>query len=482
MMTIHPVLLCGGSGTRLWPLSRKSYPKQFARLTGEESLFQGSARRLSGLGFAPPMVVTGSDFRFIVTEQLAQVEIAPAAVLIEPAARNTAPAILAAALALAARDGQALMLVAPSDHVIPDVVRFCAAVQAAAPAAVAGRIVTFGIRPDRAETGYGWLELATAPGAEFDPLPQDLVRFVEKPDAVTAESLLVSGRHLWNAGIFLFSVSTLIAAFEAHAPGLLADTRAAVDQAQTDLGFIRLAPGPWAGLPDISIDYAVMEKAANLSVVPYGGVWSDLGGWDAVWREMGPDANGVVTHGPATAIDCTDSLLRSESPGQQLVGIGVQDLIAVAMPDAVLVAHKSRAQDVKLAVAALKKAGAAQAETFPRDHRPWGWFETLVLSDRFQVKRIVVHPGAALSLQSHHHRSEHWIVVSGTARVTVDAEVRLLTENQSVYIPLGTVHRMENPGKVPMVLIEVQTGAYLGEDDIIRYEDIYARGQGAKGL
>lgn len=481
MTTIHPVLLCGGSGTRLWPLSRKSYPKQFARITGEESLFQGSARRLSGPGFAAPMVVTGSDFRFIVTEQLAQAEIAPAAVLIEPAARNTAPAILAAALALAARDPQALMLVAPSDHVIPDAARFRAAVQAAAPAAGAGRIVTFGIRPDRAETGYGWLELATAPGAEFDPVPQDLVRFVEKPDAATAATLLASGRHLWNAGIFLFSVPTLIAAFQAHAPGLLADTRAAVDSAQTDLGFTRLAPGPWAALPDISIDYAVMEKATNLSVVPYGGVWSDLGGWDAVWREAGPDENGVVTHGPATAIGCTDSLLRSESPGQQLVGIGLHDLIAVAMPDAVLVAHKSRAQDVKLAVQSLKSQGAAQAETFPRDHRPWGWFETLALADRFQVKRIVVHPGAALSLQSHHHRSEHWIVVSGTARVTVDDTVRLVTENQSVYIPLGAVHRMENPGKIPMVLIEVQTGAYLGEDDIIRYEDIYARGQGAKG-
>ncbi len=475
MTIIHPVLLCGGSGTRLWPLSRKSYPKQFARLTGEESLFQASARRLSGPGFAAPMVVTGSDFRFIVTEQLAQAEIAAAAVLIEPSARNTAPAILAAALALAARDPGALMLVAPSDHVIPDAARFRDAVQAAAPLALSGRIVTFGIRPDRAETGYGWLELATAPDAGFAPIPQPLVRFVEKPDAVTAEALLASGRHLWNAGIFLFSVPTILAAFEAHAPGMLADARAAVAGAQADLGFTRLAPGPWAALPDISIDYAVMEKSDTLSVVPYGGVWSDLGGWDAVWRETGPDAAGVVTHGAATAIECRDSLLRSETPGLQLVGIGVSDLIVVAMPDAVLVAHKDRAQDVKLAVASLKSQGAAQAETFPRDHRPWGWFESLVKGNRFQVKRIVVQPGAALSLQSHHHRAEHWIVVEGTARVTIDDQVRLVTENQSVYIPLGAVHRMENPGKVPMVLIEVQTGSYLGEDDIIRYEDVYAR-------
>jgi len=475
MTTIHPVLLCGGSGTRLWPLSRKSYPKQFSTLTGAQSLFQASARRLAGPGFAPPVVVTGSDFRFIVTEQLAQVETAPAAILIEPAARNTAPAILAAALWLQARDADALVLVAPSDHVIPDADRFRAAVQAAAPQALAGRIVTFGIRPDRAETGYGWLEMETPPAADFAPVPQPLLRFVEKPDAATAAGLLASGRHLWNAGIFLFSARALVDAVRTHAPELLEGTAAAVAGAQADLGFTRLAPGPWGALPDISIDYAVMEKAGNLAVVPYGGVWSDLGGWDAVWRETGPDAAGVVTHGAATAIDCHNSLLRSEAPGLQLVGIGVSDLIAVAMPDAVLIAHKDRAQDVKLAVASLKAQGAAQAETFPRDHRPWGWFESLVVGNRFQVKRIVVQPGAALSLQSHHHRAEHWIVVEGTARVTIDDTARLVTENQSVYIPLGAVHRMENPGKVPMVLIEVQTGSYLGEDDIIRYEDVYAR-------
>ncbi len=481
MTLIHPVLLCGGSGTRLWPLSRKSYPKQFSRLTGVESLFQASARRLHGPGFAAPTVVTGADFRFIVTEQLAGAEIAPAAVLIEPEGRNTAPAILAAALALAARDPEALMLVAPSDHVIPDMTRFRATAQAAAAEAEAGRIVTFGIRPDRAETGYGWLELAAPPEESFAPVAQPLVRFVEKPDRPMAERLLASGRHLWNAGIFLSSVPTILAAFRAHAPDLLAGVEAALAGAQADLGFTRLAAGPWATLDDISIDYAVMEKADNLSVVPYGGVWSDLGGWDAVWRETCPDAAGVVADGAATAIDCTDTLLRSEAENLQLVGIGLHNIVAVAMPDAVLVVDRSRAQDVKLAVSALKARGAAQADTFPRDHRPWGWFESLVKGDRFQVKRIVVHPGAALSLQSHHHRAEHWIVVEGTARVTVDNETRLVTENQSVYIPLGSVHRMENPGKLPMVLIEVQTGSYLGEDDIIRYEDAYSRGQGARG-
>lgn len=479
--TIHPVILCGGSGTRLWPLSRKSYPKQFSPLMGDHSLFQGSARLLSGAGFAAPVVVTGSDFRFIVTEQLAEAGVAPEAILIEPMARNTAPAVLAATLAVSARSPDALVLVAPSDHVIPDAARFRAAVQAAASAARNGQIVTFGIRPDRPETGYGWLELSRDPGPDFAADPQPLARFVEKPDLATAQAMLEGKRHLWNAGIFLFSARAMLDAFARHQPQMLAQVRGAVQAAQPDLGFTRLDPASWAGLEDISIDYAVMEKADNLSVLPYGGAWSDLGGWEAVWREAGPDAAGVVTHGPATAIDCRDSLLRSESGSLELVGIGLDGIVAVAMPDAVLVAPKARAQEVKAAVTALKARRATQAETFPRDHRPWGWFESLVLGPRFQVKRIVVHPGAALSLQSHHHRAEHWIVVEGTARVTIDGTVTLVTENQSVFIPLGATHRLENPGKMPLTLIEVQTGSYLGEDDIIRYDDVYARGPGAKG-
>lgn len=475
---IHPVLLCGGSGTRLWPLSRKSFPKQFARLIGDESLFQASARRLAGDGFAAPVVITGSDYRFIVTEQLLAAGIDPGTVLIEPQGRNTAPAVLAAALHLAATDPKALMLVAPSDHVVPDAAAFRAAVRAGEPAARAGRIVTFGIRPTRAETGYGWLELA---GPAADGVAVDLTRFVEKPKKDVAEAMLASGNFLWNAGIFLFSAETILAAFCSHAPGLLPPVTQAVTAARADLGFLRLDPDAWAGAEAISIDYAVMERASNLVAVPFGAGWSDLGGWDAVATEMGADAKGNALGGAATAIDCTNSLLRSEDEGVELVGIGLTGIIAIATHDAVLVADRSRAQDVKRAVEVLQAKGAKQAEAFPRDHRPWGWFETLALSDRFQVKRIVVKPGAALSLQSHMHRSEHWIVVNGTAKVTIDASVQLVTENQSVYIPLGAKHRMENPGKVPMVLIEVQTGTYLGEDDITRYEDVYSRGQGAKG-
>ncbi|REC56352.1 mannose-1-phosphate guanylyltransferase/mannose-6-phosphate isomerase [Rhodosalinus sediminis] len=475
MTPIHPVLLAGGSGTRLWPLSRKSYPKQFAQLTGPESLFQASARRLSGPGFAAPLVITAEPFRFIATEQLAGVEQAAQTVLIEPEGRNTAPAVLAAALWLAEREPEALVLAAPSDHVMPEPEAFRAAVAAAAPRAAEGALVTFGIAPTRAETGYGYLELAPEAEAGAET-PQPLARFVEKPDAARAAEMAASGRHLWNAGIFLARADALRDAYARHAPEVLEGVAAALAGAEADLGFTRLSPEPWATLPDISIDYAVMEKAEDLAVMSYAGRWSDLGGWDAVWQEAGPDADGTVAGDGATAIDCRDTLLRAESGGQRIVGLGLEDIVAVAMPDAVLVAKKSEAQRVKEAVAALKAEGAAQAVQLPVDHRPWGSFESLVTGPRFQVKRIVVKPGAALSLQSHHHRAEHWIVVEGTAKVTIDDATQLVSENQSVYVPLGAVHRLENPGKLDVVLIEVQTGAYLGEDDITRYEDVYRRG------
>ena len=483
MTHITPVLLCGGSGTRLWPLSRKSFPKQFTALQNEETLFQASARRVSGqagdVSFAAPLIVTGSDFRFIVTEQLTEAGIDPGPVLIEPNGRNTAPAVLAAALHVHAEDPDAVLLVAPSDHVIPDTAAFHAAVSSGLKAVRRGQMVTFGITPDRPETGYGYLELSSAP--QPDGAAVALSRFVEKPGADAARAMLDAGTFLWNAGIFLFSARDILDAYRTHAPALVSPVQEAVARAKADLGFLRLDPEAWDQVEDISVDYAVMEKAENLSVVPFSAAWSDLGSWEAVHRESPQDAAGVACSPHAHAIDCTNSLLRSESPDIELVGIGLDNIVAIATTDAVLVAHASRSQDVKTAVSLLKTQGLRQATSFPRDHRPWGHFETLALADRFQVKRIVVKPGAALSLQSHVHRSEHWIVVSGTARVTVGEDVRLVTENQSVYIPLGTVHRMENPGKVPMVLIEVQTGVYLGEDDIIRYEDVYARSQGAKG-
>lgn len=473
-MQITPVLMCGGSGTRLWPLSRESYPKQFTSLKGGKTLFQESVGRLSGEGFAAPIVVTNSDFRFIVTEQLLGVGIDPGAILIEPDRRNTAPAVLAAALHAFDEDPDALLIVAPSDHVIPDADAFRAAIQAGTERALAGDLVTFGIVPTHPETGYGYLQL----DGEAEPgKPAPLSRFVEKPDAASAARMLAAGNYLWNAGIFLFTARALITAFGQHAAHLVDPVRNSVENAKADLGFLRLDPASWSAAEDISIDYAIMEKAKNICSVPFEGKWSDLGDWNAVWAESDPDSDGVATNGNAAAIDCKDVLLRSESEGQQIVGLGLDGIVAIAMPDAVLVADKSRTQDVKKAVELLKSQQAPQAVQFPRDHRPWGYFDSLATGRRFQVKRIVVKPGAALSLQSHFHRSEHWIVVQGTARVTVDGTQKLVAENQSVYIPLGAVHRMENPGKLDMVLIEVQTGSYLGEDDIVRYEDVYARNE-----
>jgi len=474
-MQIVPILLAGGSGKRLWPVSRKSYPKQFSELIGEKSLFQDSVNRVTGsasLSFTKPVVLTNADFRFIVLQQIDNLGLEPGAVLIEPEGRNTAPAILAAALHAQSNDPDAVMLVTPSDHLIPDTDAFHAAIAEGLKATAQGQIVTFGIAPTRPEIGYGYLELDTAPtSAAAVPLKS----FVEKPDRDTAQRYLDSGSYLWNAGIFLFRARDMVAAFEQHSPGLIAPVSEALKNGTPDLGFLRLEPDAWGKCDDISIDYAIMEKVPNLSVVPYAGEWSDLGQWDAVWQQLGPDGEGVVEDGNALAIDCHDTLLRSHHDGLQVVGIGLKNIVAVAMPDAVLVADMNSVNKVGDIVGALKLRHVDQAEIFPKDHRPWGWFESLAIGGRFQVKRILVNPGAALSLQSHVHRAEHWIVVQGTAKVTIDDEVKLVTENQSVYIPLGAVHRMENPGKTAMVLIEVQTGAYLGEDDIVRYEDVYAR-------
>lgn len=468
---IYPVVLCGGSGTRLWPVSRKAYPKQFAPLIGDDSLYQMTLKRLSGADFAAPLIMTGDDFRFMAMEQAGDIGLSDARVYIEPVARDTAPAILTAALIL--RDEpDAMMLVAPSDHVIADTAAFLSGVKAAAEAAEQGALVTFGVQPDRPETGYGYLELAKPPeGDTAVPLKS----FREKPDAATAQSMLDAGNYLWNAGIFLFRVSDILAAFKTHAPDLIAPCEAAIAESSDDLGFCRLGAKAYSKAAAISFDYAIMEKAEAVMTVPMTSPWSDLGSWESLWQAQEPDANGVATSGAVTQIDCKDTYLRSEEDNIQLVGLGLDGIVAVAMRDAILVADKSRGQDVKAVVSALRANSVAQADDYPRFHRPWGWYETLCLDTRFQVKRIMVKPGGVLSLQSHHHRSEHWIVVRGTAEVTIGEDVKLVTENEGVYIPLGTVHRMANPGKLPMYLIEVQTGSYLGEDDIVRYEDIYDR-------
>ncbi len=483
---ITPVLLSGGEGSRLWPLSRRSHPKQFVGIGGPLTLFQQAALRFApgedGL-FAPPVVMTGADFRFMARDQLECAGIAPEAVLIEPVPRNTAPAILAAALLMEARDPGAVLLIAPADHAIPDPAGCRRAVARGLPALATGQIVAFGIAPDRPETGYGYIEAGPLLDNTSDPIagPRRVLRFVEKPDAARAAEMVQEGRFLWNAGLFLTRAADLVAAFRLHAPHCLGPVSAALAGARDDLGFLRLDPASFAAAPSISVDFAVMEKATNLALVPYVGAWSDLGDWNAIWRGQAQDDAGVACHGPAEAIGCRNSLLRAEAGGQVLVGIGLEDMIAVAMPDAVLVAPRARAQEVRHAVAQLRARSAPQADAAQRDYRPWGWFETLVLGPGFRVKRIMVAPGGRLSLQSHSHRAEHWVVVEGEARITLGTQTQVLGPDRSVYVPIGTVHRLENPGPDPVVLIEVQTGSYLGEDDIVRHDDAYARGPGAGG-
>jgi mannose-1-phosphate guanylyltransferase/mannose-6-phosphate isomerase len=472
MEQITQVILCGGSGSRLWPLSRKSYPKQFVPLLGNKTLFQNSAERLTGIQFKNPIIVTNSDYRFIVSEQLQEIGIDPGAILIEPEGRNTAPAILAAALFEYQTNPNSIIVVAPSDHVINDVNAFHLAIEEAYKVAQNGQIITFGIKPTHPETGFGYLELAKISTTQAVPLKA----FIEKPDLTNAVKMFQSENFLWNSGIFLFQAKDIIEAFKKYSPSDLDAVNLSLTNSTNDLGFCRLNLTDWVKTENISIDYAIMEKSDNLSVVPYSAGWSDLGGWDAVWRENMSKTNGVKTSNNATAIDCKNSLIRSEDDSIEVVGIGLKNIITVAMKDAVLVADMSKSQDVKKAVDILKEKEVSQATHFPKDHRPWGWFESLTVNDKFQVKKIYVHPGASLSLQSHKFRAEHWIVVSGIAEVTIDNDVKQVFENQSIYIPLGAIHRMKNPGKEPMILIEVQTGTYFGEDDIIRYDDVYSRG------
>lgn len=467
---IVPVILSGGSGTRLWPLSRSLYPKQFLPLASERTLLQETLLRVAGGGgFAAPIVVCNEEHRFIVAEQARLVGIEPQAIVLEPMGRNTAAAVAVAALMVAGRDPHAHLLVMPSDHVIGLPEAFQAAI--AAGSRTEDRLVTFGVKPTRPETGFGYIEAGDA--VDGDETVRTIRRFVEKPDAATAAEYVAAGSFLWNSGIFLLPAGTFLAELERLAPDVLKACKAAVAGEQRDLGFQRLDRQAFAACPSVSIDVAVMERTDRGAVVPVDMAWSDVGSWSALWEIAQRDADGNASSGPVFAVDTRDSYLRSAGP--VLATVGLDNVVVVATKDAVLVTSRDRAQDVRQAVDRLAAAGRHEHLTPPETFRPWGSFQTVDLGDRFQVKRIVVQPGQRLSLQMHHHRAEHWIVVRGTAKVTCNDRAFLLHENESTYIPLGSTHRLENPGRVPLHLIEVQSGSYLGEDDIVRFEDTYGR-------
>ncbi len=474
MNDIVPLILAGGSGTRLWPVSRKSFPKQFSPIFGEKTLFQTNALRLrtsETIFLQPPLTVTNSDFRFVVKEQLEQIDVELGTILIEPSGKNTGPAVLAGALVASSKYEDPVLLVAPSDHLIPDKNFFHELILKSLEEVDRNKIVMFGVEPTRPETGYGYLKLIE----KKENTPNKIERFIEKPNLELAKKFVLSDLYLWNSGIFIFKAAEIIRSFKQLAPHVFKEAKRAVDNMYRDLDFFRLHERYWSKCPSISIDYAIMEKAQNILALPFNSKWSDLGDWESVWQQSIPDNEGMVVSHNSISYGCRDSLLRAEDRNQTIVGVGLENIVAVAMPDAVLIADKSRTQEVKQAVEYMKNKKIQQAESFPKDHRPWGWFETLIKGEGFQVKKIHVNPGGVLSLQSHKHRSEHWVVVDGHAEVTVDSDKKILTKGQSIYVPVGSVHRMKNPSAKPMILIEVQTGNYLGEDDIIRYEDIYAR-------
>ena len=468
---IVPVILSGGSGTRLWPVSRESFPKQFWPLISDRTMIQDTAARAIGPGFAPPMVVCNQEHRFLVAEQMRGIGIAGAQVVLEPVGRNSAPAILAAALLLAETDPDAVMWMMAADHAIADLSALAAALDAAVTAARAGRFVTFGMKPTAPETGYGYIEVGEAIAGLG--AVHAVARFVEKPDAATAAQLVAGGTHLWNSGMFVFTARTLIDEMRAHAPEVIPPVQAAVSNRKTDLDFIRLDPAAFASGPNISLDYAVAERTDRAAVVPADIGWTDVGSWGALWELGAKDAGGNVALGDVLLEGAENCYVRSD--GIVTAVVGLSDAVVVVTEDAVLAMHRDRAQDVKKVVDRLKAAKRQQAVAHNRVYRPWGFYESLILGERFQVKRIVVTPGEKLSLQKHFHRAEHWVVVNGSALVTRDSETLLVRENESIYLPLGCVHRLENPGRIPLTLIEVQSGAYLGEDDIVRLEDVYSR-------
>ncbi|WP_299441493.1 mannose-1-phosphate guanylyltransferase/mannose-6-phosphate isomerase [uncultured Rhodospira sp.] len=468
---IHPVILSGGSGSRLWPMSRALYPKQFLPLAGADTMVQATARRVVGPGFAPPLAICNEEHRFLLAEQLRAVGIAPGGILLEPEGRNTAPAATVAALAVAERDPDGVVLLMPSDHVIADVDAFHAAITAAAAAARHGHLVTFGITPERPETGYGYIRV----GAPLDGLvgTRRVDRFVEKPDRATAETYLADGGYLWNGGLFAFTARAFLGEMERLHPETVDGARAALSEAREDLDFRRLNAEPFARTLAQSIDVAVMERTDLAAVVPVSMGWNDVGAWNALWDIAEHDEAGNVLQGDVLVSETRDCYVRSEGP--LVATVGLTDAVVVATDDAVLVAPRERAEAVRDIVSRLKAEQRPEGHLHTTVYRPWGSFRGIDRGERFQVKQIMVRPGARLSLQMHHHRAEHWVVVEGTARVTRDGESVLLHENESTYIPLGVTHRLENPGKLPLRIIEVQSGPYLGEDDIVRFEDTYGR-------
>jgi mannose-1-phosphate guanylyltransferase/mannose-6-phosphate isomerase len=499
MINVTPVILCGGSGTRLWPLSRTGFPKQFLCLAGKDSLFQQAAMRLTKLSdgqtkVSPPLIVTGEDHRFLVAEQLREAGVTMGAALLEPAGRNTAPALTLAALAACEGGADSILVVTPADQSIADLAQFTQAMGQAIGAAAQGHIVILGIKPDRPETGYGYIRTASsqeepcASGALAAIVPQTVHAFVEKPNAATAQSYLNQGGYFWNAGIFVLRASVWLKALERFRPNILTATQAAWAQRSTDAHFVRPGREAFLAITAESVDYAVMESATSpspagrgggvegvpqLKMVPLDAGWSDLGAWDAVWQVLPKDEHGNAHQGDVLQTDSRNTLVHASS---RLVGlVGVENLVVIETADAVLVADKSRSQEVKHIVEALRHTKREERSLHRKVHRPWGWFDSVDEGDRFKVKRIQVKPKASLSLQKHHHRAEHWIVVRGTAEITNGEKVLTLTENQSTYIPLGEVHRLANPGSIPLEIIEVQSGSYLGEDDIVRFEDCYGR-------
>lgn len=468
---LHPVILSGGSGSRLWPLSRQNQPKQFLTLIGDHSLFQETVLRASRLpGMQAPVTVCSEDHRFMVGEQLQEIDIASGGILLEPMARNTAPAIALAALHAVATDAEASLLVMPADHLIEDEEAFRDAVARATLLAEAGWLVTFGIQPDYAETGYGYI----LQGEALSDGGYRVERFVEKPDADTAEQYVQAGTYAWNSGMFMFRAQRYLDELAQLAPEIAQAAAAAYAAAAPDLDFVRVDGAAFNASPNDSIDYAVMEKTSRAAVVPVSCGWSDIGSWSSLWSAAARDGDGNRHDGDVLSIDTRNSLVRA-SDRRMIATIGVDDLIIVDTPDATLVARKDRVQDVKKVVDLIKAAGRSEHLFHRKVYRPWGSYDSIDMGDRFQVKRIVVKPGAALSLQKHHKRAEHWIVVSGVAEVTCDERVFDLHENESTYIPLGSVHRLRNRGDQPVELIEVQSGHYLGEDDIVRLEDVYGR-------